>query len=71
MSLPGLHDWESYMSLSKIESFPAASDESFLANYELGRLFLSGKGGELREFRDNSRAFLDSLVSHLLSLVFA
>ena len=59
------------MDVELAKEFPAVSDELFLANYELGQLLSASKGGEAREFRDNCRLFLDSLVEHLLSLVYA
>ena len=53
------------------KTFPSVSDDCFFANYELGQMLADDKGSEAREFRDNSRLFLHSLVAQLLSLVYA
>ena len=59
------------MEVELVNEFPAVSDDNFLANYELGERLRGSSGSEIREFGVKSRQFLDSLVTHLLSLVFA
>lgn len=71
LCLPSIHDWEAYMEVELVNEFPAVSDDDYLANYELGERLRGSSGSEIREFGVKSRQFLDSLVTHLLSLVFA
>ena len=64
--LPGIHEWEAYMDVSKLESFRSLPIEDFLVNYPYGKELAAGKTSEIREFRVKCRIFLDQLVVVLL-----
>ena len=64
--LPGIHEWESYMDLSKLDSFGALPIEECLVNYAFGKEFAAGKTSDFREFWVKCRAFCDHLAVVLL-----
>ena len=64
--LPGIHDWEAYIDLSKMDSFRDLPIKEFLVNYSYGKELAAGKTCEIQEFRVKCRAFLDHLVAVLL-----
>ena len=64
--LPELHDWAAFMDSSKIAAFKKVDTADFLLNYEFGMELQRGTTGELREFRNRCREFMDRLVDVLL-----
>ena len=64
--LPGIHEWESYMSMEKIASFLAISADVFLVNFELGQELLSGKTSEVQKFSINCRKFVVELIQEIV-----
>ena len=58
--LPGIHEWEAYMDVSKLESFRSLPIEDFLVNYPYGKELAAGKTSEIREFRVKCRIFFGS-----------
>ena len=65
--LPGIHEWESYMDISKLSYFNAISMEEFLVDSDFGRELVTVKTGEMREFRVKCRECIDRLVSLILT----
>ena len=65
-SLPELHDWEAYMDASKIEAFKKIDTADFLLSHDFGEELQRGKTGEMQEFRNRCREFMDDLVDVLL-----
>ena len=65
--LPGIHEWESYMDISKLSYFNAISMEEFLMDSDFGRELVTVKTGEMREFRVKCRECIDRLVSLILT----
>ena len=65
--LPGIHEWESYMDVSKLSYFNAISMEEFLMDRNFGRELVTVKTGEMREFRVKCRECIDRLVSFILT----
>ena len=65
-SLPELHDWEAYMDVSKIEAFKKIDTADFLLSQDFGEELQRGKTGEMQEFRNRCREFMDRLVDVLL-----
>ena len=65
-SLPELNDWAAYMDSEKIASFKKVDTADFLLSYEFGEEFQRGTTGELKEFRNRCREFMDPLVDVLL-----
>ena len=61
-SLPGIHEWEKYMSVDAISLFPVVAPDAFLANDDFGKTLMVKKTGELPEFRARCRQFLDRLT---------
>ena len=66
-SLPPLDDWESYMDSSKLNSFENVSSDDFLNNHEFRVELLRSNTGEVCEFRNRCREFVDRLVDVILS----
>ena len=64
--LPDLHDWEAYMDVSKVETFKKVDTADFLLNHSFGEELQRGKTGEMQEFRNRCREFMDRLVDVLL-----
>ena len=64
--LPELHDWETYMDVSKIEAFKKIDTADFLLSHDFGEELQRGKTGEMQEFRNRCREFMDRLVDVLL-----
>ena len=64
--LPELNDWAAYMDASKIECFKKIDSSDFLLNYEFGEELQRGTTGELQEFRNRCREFMDRLVDVIL-----
>ena len=64
--LPELHDWEAYMDISKIEAFKKIDTADFLLSHDFGEELQRGKTGEMQEFRNCCREFMDRLVDVLL-----
>ena len=64
--LPELHDWEAYMDVSKIEAFKKIDTADFLLSHDFGEELQRGKTGEMQEFRNRCREFMDCLVDVLL-----
>ena len=64
--LPELHDWEAYMDVSKIEAFKKIDTADFLLSHDFGEELQRGKTGEMQEFRNRCREFMDRLVDVLL-----
>ena len=64
--LPELNDWTAYMDSEKIKVFRKIDTASFLLNYEFGEELQRGSTGELKEFRNRCREFMDRLVDVLL-----
>ena len=64
--LPELNDWAAYMDSEKIKEFRKIDTASFLLNYEFGEELQRGSTGELKEFRNRCREFMDRLVDVLL-----
>ena len=62
VSLRGIHEWEKYMSIDAISSFPVVSAETILANADFGKILMTKKTGELPEFRAQCRQFSDRLI---------
>ena len=60
--LPGIHEWEKYMSTDAIAVSPVVPADSFLANDNFGKTLMTKKTGELPEFRARCRQFLDRLI---------
>ena len=65
--LPGIHEWESYMDISKLSYFNAISMEEFLMDSDFGRELVTVKTSEMREFRVKCRECIDRLVSLILT----
>ena len=65
--LPGIHEWESYMDVSKLSSFDVIPMEEFLMDSDFGRELVAVKTGEMREFRVKCRECIDRLVSLILA----
>ena len=61
-TLPGIHEWEKYMSAEAISSFPVVAPDAFLANDDFGKTLMVRTTGELPEFRSRCRQFLDRLI---------
>ena len=66
-SLTPLDDWESYMDSSKLDSFRRVSSDDFLNNHEFGVELHRSNTGEVCEFRNRCREFVDRLVDVILS----
>ena len=64
--LPELNDWAVYMDSEKIKAFKKIDSANFLLNYEFGEELQRGTTGELKEFRNRCRDFMDRLVDVLL-----
>ena len=64
--LPELHDWEAYMDVSKIETLKKIDTADFLLSHDFGEELQRGKTGEMQEFRNRCREFMDRLVDVLL-----
>ena len=64
--LPELNDWAAYMDPEKIKAFKKIDTADFLLNYEFGEELQRGTTGELKEFRNRCREFMDRLVDVLL-----
>ena len=64
--LPELNDWAAYMDSEKIKAFRKIDTANFLLNYEFGEELQRGSTGELKEFRNRCREFMDRLVDVLL-----
>ena len=60
-SLPGIHEWEKYMSVEAVSAFPVVALDAFLHNDDFGRT-LTKKVGGLPEFRMRCPQFIDRLV---------
>ena len=60
-SLPGIHEWEKYMSLEAVSAFPVVASDAFLLNDDFGRTSTKKVGG-LPEFRMRCRQFIDRLI---------
>ena len=65
-SLPELNDWAAYMDTEKIASFKKIDTADFLLSHEFGVELQRGSTGELTEFRNRCREFMDRLVDVLL-----
>ena len=65
-SLPELNDWAAYMDTEKVASFKKIDTADFLLNHEFGVELQRGTTGELTEFRNRCREFMDRLVDVLL-----
>ena len=67
-NLPELSDWEKYMDCDELSGFEKFDTEDFLLNWEFGEELQQGGTSEIRDFRNQSREFLDGLVDVILSL---
>ena len=65
--LPQMDDWEAYMDPSKLKDLEKISSEDFLKSYEFGTELHRANTGELREFRNRCREFVDHLVDVILA----
>ena len=65
-SLPAIHDWDAYMDVEKVASFPVAPIDEFLAHCDYGKYLLSSKASEMPKFCGRCREFIDRLVTLLV-----
>ena len=65
--LPQMDDWEAYMDPSKLKNLEKISSEDFLKSYEFGTELHRANTGELCEFRNRCREFVDHLVDVILA----
>ena len=61
-SLPDIHDWDSYMDVEKVASFPVAAADEFLSHCEYEKALLAAKMSEMPKFRGRCREFIDRLA---------
>ena len=61
-SLPDIHDWDSYMDVEKVASFPVSAADEFLSHCEYGKSLLAAKTSEMPKFRGRCREFIDRLA---------
>ena len=61
-SLPGIHDWDSYMDVEKVTSFPVSPVDEFLSHCEYGKSLLAAKTSEMPKFRGRCKEFIDRLA---------
>ena len=50
-SLPGIHEWEKFMSVDAVSQFPVAPMDLFLVDDDFGKTLAVKKAGELPDFR--------------------
>ena len=60
--LPGIHDWDEYMSVDKMSDFPAIASDEFLGQCAFGKSLLSVKTSEMAKFRTRCKEFIDRLA---------
>ena len=65
-ALPGLHDWEEYMDVEKVDEFDSISPDDFLRNHSFGSTLHGRNDGSGRTFREQCRKFMDRLVDAIL-----
>ena len=65
-SLPELNDWAAYMDTENIASFKKIDTADSLLSHEFGKELQRGTTGELKEFRNRCREFMDRLVDVFL-----
>ena len=61
-SLPDIHDWDSYMDVEKVASFPVAAADEFLSHCEYGKALSAAKTSDMPKFRGRCREFIDRLA---------
>ena len=67
--LPGIHEWESYMDVSKLSSFGVISMKDFLMDCDFGSGLAAIKTRVMQEFRVKCRECLDRFVFLVLEHV--
>ena len=50
-SLPGIHEWEKYISVDAVSQFHVAPMDLFLVDDDFGKTLAVKKAGELPDFR--------------------
>ena len=61
-SLPGIHEWEKYMSVDAVSHFPVLPMDSFLVKDDFGKTLMAKKAAKLPDFRVRCRQFIDRLI---------
>ena len=61
-SLPGIHDWDSYMDVENVKICPVSSMDEFLCHFEYEKSLFPAKTSEMPKYRGRYREFIARLA---------